>query len=690
METKQITLRSQTVQCPHCGEYYSVTYKYCPFCDVGRQEAERRQAERKKQRQARLGGIFSSPEPEKKKKKSSGSRPEKSAPVREESRPERTRSESRRESAPVEVEKAPAPRKKEKESLFFSKPARKKTSELTEEEKKARLAEREARAAERKRERERLARQAAMASEEMEAEQKPASIPDVPLEPVAEAEVPEEAVSVEITQTAAPAAEEAAPAQQEAAPEAAAEIPAEAPLDEDAERSRWEFLRELEMAPEAAVVEVAGETIPEAVQPQPAAQAVEPPAQQAETVPSIHGDDDLDALLNEIRGMLAESPVPSLSADQMQKAAQPVQHTPEAVSAPAQEVSVQQAEAPAAPVAEPAAEEAPAILPEEAPVVPVDVEVEEPAPAEEAEPQPETEETAAVPEVEEPTIVMPAPEVAAQTAEAAEEAAAEADYVDDAPTQVIHLETGAEEMPAEETLTAVPAPAKEKKPVQKGKKAAKKKKSSKTPILLLLSLIIVIAAVVIVVKNLAPAFQTGLFSHNQTEEVLENAETVWLEQGELTFAAAGETAALVPGFTPEGASGTLIWTSDNEEVATVDGEGLVTAVGPGETIITATLGNGQSVQCAVHCTWGGGEAAPADAAQTGPGLSATDISLSGEGESRQLTLNGVEGAVQWSSDNSDVATVGEDGTVTAKGKGSAVISAEVDGQKYNCEVRCIW
>ena len=46
METKQITLRSQTVQCPHCGEYYSVTYKYCPFCDVGRQEEERRMAER--------------------------------------------------------------------------------------------------------------------------------------------------------------------------------------------------------------------------------------------------------------------------------------------------------------------------------------------------------------------------------------------------------------------------------------------------------------------------------------------------------------------------------------------------------------------------------------------------------------------------------------------------------------------
>ena len=68
METKKITLRSQTVQCPHCGEYYSVTYKYCPFCDAGRQEEERKLAEKKKKKQAFLGNLFGSHEPEKKKK----------------------------------------------------------------------------------------------------------------------------------------------------------------------------------------------------------------------------------------------------------------------------------------------------------------------------------------------------------------------------------------------------------------------------------------------------------------------------------------------------------------------------------------------------------------------------------------------------------------------------------------------
>jgi hypothetical protein len=154
METKQITLRSQTVQCPHCGEYYSVTYKYCPFCDVGRQEEERRMAERKKQRQQKLGGLFGA-EPDKKKKRSPESAPRKEAPARRE--------------APVQdfEDEVPAAPKK-KESLFFSKPTRKKTSEMTEEEKKAFKAEREARAAERKRERDRLAREAAIAAGELD------------------------------------------------------------------------------------------------------------------------------------------------------------------------------------------------------------------------------------------------------------------------------------------------------------------------------------------------------------------------------------------------------------------------------------------------------------------------------------------------------------------------------------------
>ena len=58
MESKQMTLRSQTVKCPHCGEYYSVTYKYCPFCDAGRKAEERKKAARKQQAASLFTGLF--------------------------------------------------------------------------------------------------------------------------------------------------------------------------------------------------------------------------------------------------------------------------------------------------------------------------------------------------------------------------------------------------------------------------------------------------------------------------------------------------------------------------------------------------------------------------------------------------------------------------------------------------------
>ena len=69
MENHKNTLRSQTVRCPHCGEYYSVTYKYCPFCDAGREEEERRMAEKKQKKQAFFSNLFGgAPEPEKSKR----------------------------------------------------------------------------------------------------------------------------------------------------------------------------------------------------------------------------------------------------------------------------------------------------------------------------------------------------------------------------------------------------------------------------------------------------------------------------------------------------------------------------------------------------------------------------------------------------------------------------------------------
>jgi uncharacterized protein YjdB len=61
----------------------------------------------------------------------------------------------------------------------------------------------------------------------------------------------------------------------------------------------------------------------------------------------------------------------------------------------------------------------------------------------------------------------------------------------------------------------------------------------------------------------------------------------------------GETATLTAEVLPENAiDKTVTWSSENPEIATVDGSGKVTAVAPGETVITAAAG-GKSGTCAV-------------------------------------------------------------------------------------------
>ena len=62
---------------------------------------------------------------------------------------------------------------------------------------------------------------------------------------------------------------------------------------------------------------------------------------------------------------------------------------------------------------------------------------------------------------------------------------------------------------------------------------------------------------------------------------------------------AGETQQLKVTLTPTNALRKLTYSSDNENVATVDKDGLITAVEPGTATITVTTSNGRSVECAV-------------------------------------------------------------------------------------------
>lgn len=129
----------------------------------------------------------------------------------------------------------------------------------------------------------------------------------------------------------------------------------------------------------------------------------------------------------------------------------------------------------------------------------------------------------------------------------------------------------------------------------------------------------------------------------------------------------------------------VTWSSDNENAATVDANGTVTAVGEGEAIITATTEDGKyTATCTVKVS-------PAPVAANGVTLTPDKTTLN-VGEKQTLTATvlpayATNKNVTWVSSDTSVATV-ENGVVTAVGKGTATITVTTEDGGYTatCEV----
>lgn len=147
----------------------------------------------------------------------------------------------------------------------------------------------------------------------------------------------------------------------------------------------------------------------------------------------------------------------------------------------------------------------------------------------------------------------------------------------------------------------------------------------------------------------------------------------------------GETFTLTATVNPADATNPAIeWSSSDVAVATVDEDGVVTAVSEGEATITATsvADPAKSASCKVVVK-------KPFVAVDGITLSETTAKLEiGSTITLIATVtpeNATEPAVTWSSDNAAVATV-EDGVVTAVGVGEAVITAKAGEITAECKV----
>ena len=138
----------------------------------------------------------------------------------------------------------------------------------------------------------------------------------------------------------------------------------------------------------------------------------------------------------------------------------------------------------------------------------------------------------------------------------------------------------------------------------------------------------------------------------------------------------GETFQLNATLTPANASTKVTWSVSNDVVSVTD-DGKVTAKRAGSAIVTATAGN-VSAKCSVTVT---------DVAITRVDFTDSSVDML-EGDSRKLSVsvapsNASVSSLTWSSDNTRVATVSQDGTVTAVGEGTAKITAKAPSGKYD-------
>ncbi len=135
--------------------------------------------------------------------------------------------------------------------------------------------------------------------------------------------------------------------------------------------------------------------------------------------------------------------------------------------------------------------------------------------------------------------------------------------------------------------------------------------------------------------------------------------------------AKGQTEQLTATLTPADSNSEITWKSSDESVASVDGNGLVTAKKAGKATITATA-EGKSAACTVNVTIPLNKITIKGTVSTIKKGQTTQLSV--EYDPEDTTENKT---VTWSSSNESHAKVDQNGLVTAVANGDAVITAKV-------------
>lgn len=130
----------------------------------------------------------------------------------------------------------------------------------------------------------------------------------------------------------------------------------------------------------------------------------------------------------------------------------------------------------------------------------------------------------------------------------------------------------------------------------------------------------------------------------------------------------GKTSTL----TITGTKSEVKWYSSDKSIATVSSSGKITTIAPGTATITASV-DGKKLTCKI----------------TVIDINYKSVVLELGGSSgfiKTLKINDTTSKITWSSSDKSIATVSSSGLVTAKGTGTATVTASVNGVKLTSKV----
>lgn len=205
-------------------------------------------------------------------------------------------------------------------------------------------------------------------------------------------------------------------------------------------------------------------------------------------------------------------------------------------------------------------------------------------------------------------------------------------------------------------------------------------------------------------KETTPTVPTGVSTEAPTEAPTTEVPTVpctglTLEETDVLLEAEGQMYLLNVVVEPEDTTDVLTFTSSDESIVTVNGEGRITAVGQGFATVTVTCGNVQ-VNCDVTCFFTEEtEATEATEESTEPEETLKDVKLSvaatdvtfkfvGQQATFKLTCGLANTEVTWTSQDESIIKVDANGVATCTGMGKTTVIVSYGDQQVEIIVRC--